>query len=315
MSLQTRPSLITVEEQTLRFYHQTIQECFAATHVVVEKVGLKKLMKHIGDEHWRPVFLLTLDLIEDKTEFFQLYLEQMQAMLKEEDVLAKLMSWVQKESHQQNTEYSPESIRTLQLFFFLVRTLDLDINHIYNRARSNSYNLTNTHAHAQARTRDHTLIQVLIRVCDLVHTIDHSLGRTLIYARTLVSTNYHNRYHPLHRDLARNLGTSYALVRTLIRDLELVHNLTRDRSDALAFALSRALAYDSVIATTTNGIKELSSRVEKGHIVHDVYLTNDDLQLLKKYIQANLFLIECLDNTDLSHSITIRSQMLLPPIN
>ncbi|RMH41647.1 MAG: NACHT domain-containing protein, partial [Alphaproteobacteria bacterium] len=100
------------------FSHLTLQEYYAARYIVDnEKRGtVARLMRYVGDDRWREVFLLTAGMLDDATEFGELYLEAAPRLLADDAQLLALLHWATQKGAQTQAAYRPPALRAFLLF-------------------------------------------------------------------------------------------------------------------------------------------------------------------------------------------------------
>lgn len=82
------------------FSHLTFQEYFMARYIVDNKTQTTKnwIQKHLNDNRWQEVFLLTASLMDDATDFFGDAKGALDNLLKSETKLLLMLNWVDQKS-------------------------------------------------------------------------------------------------------------------------------------------------------------------------------------------------------------------------
>ncbi|MEM7333094.1 MAG: NACHT domain-containing protein [Chloroflexota bacterium] len=114
------------------FSHLTLQEYYTALYITQnEKRGLVEgLMTHVGDDRWNEVFFLTASMLDDATDFFNLFLHQIWMLINGDPLLAELLNSVDISISNRETNYKIAALRAFSLFhlnasnLLLVKLLD-----------------------------------------------------------------------------------------------------------------------------------------------------------------------------------------------
>jgi hypothetical protein len=91
-------------ERTYKVYsfsHLTFQEYFTAKHYVTigDRETLVELVReHSKDDRWREVFLLTVSLLPDATQFINSFCDGAEAFLSGDEALYELLAWAERKS-------------------------------------------------------------------------------------------------------------------------------------------------------------------------------------------------------------------------
>jgi hypothetical protein len=316
------------------FSHLTIQEYYSARYIVENEAGgtLPRLMAHVGNERWREVFLLTASMLSDATEFCRLYLQAMQQMLVNDKTLASMLQWcVIKGAQAHLVDGGLPALRAFYIFLNVTLTIAL--------ARALALVLVPTHTldlvHALDRTLDqaHTLAYKLDVDVDL--NIDRVLAR--VRARTLAPDLAHARTHfrTRHPLLALDFLSGILLLAAQVLTTagsqlmdekvatelqEMVIQLNQLCHDASLPDLQVAL--DALPLPTANAsnaeLQTFAVRLQEiARTHHDLWhewkLSNEQVELLEQYLQANLLFVECLKLAYVPDRAAIENQILLPP--
>ena len=192
------------------FSHLTFQEYFTAKYIADnERRGtVERLMVHVSDPRWREVFLLSVSLLDEADEFFELLQTAVDKVVLENQSLIELLAWVNDQTNQ-----APSSVTDLRVGY-------LGINHALYRPLD-----LYPHALYHALSLDRDLYLTLILTSDLYRALD--LARDIALDRALDIA--------LARDLDRYLDRDIDLALDIALDLE--------QKFGLGLALDMALTY------------------------------------------------------------------------
>ena len=286
------------------FSHLTFHEYFTARKLVANQKGLERLANHTLEKHWREVFLLAVDKLQEADELIQLMKKHIDDFSISSQNLKILLTQVNQKA---NSVQSPYKLAALRAFYFeLIHTPYL----AFNISRSVIMELH------KARTYARELALALESACAL------KLAPEL--------------------ELANELGFDLATARTHARslDLDLTNGQILDLDFVRFFALS--LYIDLALVTFSNPpqiFQNLKMQQPDLNVDRQVFkewwrtreeiLLNPDLlkllrdgaylqnAALKQYYDANKLLIDCL-NSNCYITRTIRDQveenLLLLPV-
>ena len=102
------------------FSHMTFQEYFTAKYIISDatKAALTNLVrKHGTDERWHEVFLLTVSLLPDATQFMNAFRRSVDEFLDRDETLGALLAWADKRSASINLD--PPVVRPYYLYIGL----------------------------------------------------------------------------------------------------------------------------------------------------------------------------------------------------
>jgi hypothetical protein len=180
-----------IVERAIKLYtfaHLTFQEYFTAKYIVdnAHRGTLSNLVQHLPDHRWREVILLTVSLLNETDDFFEMMLAYTDQLLGNNPVLREIQSWVIRKSCKFQTEQFG-SIRSL--YWYVV----LDIAHFHAHIRISTLEI----AHALRDIRDFTheivdnqvylstvlpKVQRLIEFNDLIFSYRQSMPKDIDFA-------------------------------------------------------------------------------------------------------------------------------------
>jgi hypothetical protein len=214
------------------FAHLTFQEYYTAKYISDNATSgtFDLLFKHITDDKWREVFLLTASLLSDGTTFLSGFENALQQLLMQHPRLIPLLQQIVDQANESMSGYHTSAIRAFVLARDLALARDLDFDRALARVPTRAL----ARAHAFARDLDLDLAHTLAR--DLAHTLVRGFARALALALD----------RDLDRDLARAIALDLAFDGTLTFDLDL--DLDRDFNRDFDFDLDLARDLDLTCA-------------------------------------------------------------------
>jgi NACHT domain len=269
------------------FSHLTFQEYFTAKYIAANasKGTLTNLVKeHCDDERWHEVFLLTISLLPDASQFMKTFRRAIDELLGSDVKLLAMLACADKKSA--STQDDPWLARPAYLFIELFHpVVNFDLN------------LTLDLALDLELTR--TLVRVLASVRELTLTV--SLSRALISAvapALILAPNFHltlAQTHTRSLDHARDLGLN-----KLVNDLA---------------ALSLPTNEDTNIEWQDFADKLRALMIKYRDIGHDWNLTETQEERLADYLNATRLLQDCLELAFMppEEKRAIRNSLYLPP--
>ncbi len=319
------------------FSHLTLQEYYAARYIVENEAGgtLPRLMTHVCEDRWREVFLLTGSILSDATDFCNLFLNELQTMVKKDKDLKTLLQWGVVKST--NLGGSVSATRAFYIFLdcahdlvralALARTLSLDPN--IARARSLDLDRARIIGLVRALDLNPTLALALTLVRDLAHTLDTALDFLLTRSRELAHSL--SPYPLLALDYLLSILSEVAQILVIVGTKamdkniaaqlqETVEQLEQFCRDARLPELQAALAILPMPEVTASDRDLRAFATQLATIAHthrdlghEWNLSDEQVTLLEKYLQANLLFVECLNLAYVPDRAAIENQILLPP--
>ena len=313
------------------FSHLTFQEYFTATEIVNNSApqALGKLVSHLTDKRWREVLLLAVGMLQKADDLLLLMKQQVDGLVAEDEQLQQFLVWVRNKSISVNEPYKPAAIRA----FYLGREVE---------------RVSNPSPHLQV---DISLIRILC------YAIDHTFRLPLrLFVFDFTSSSFSDNISSsdndepdsdLTTDILLDLGMLYALdlnisyvyaaasARNLISILVFTMNLNLEPELKLSLQQLKKQLYDSAYtykmqawwkmerewwkAKGQDWTQELRNvMIKYRNIGHDWQFSEQQKSLLRKYYDANILLVNCL-NSGCNVSPTVRQEieetLLLPIAN
>ncbi len=305
------------------FSHLTLQEYFTARYIVdnERRGSVERLMRFVGEDRWREVFLLTAGMLDDATEFCTLYLQATAKLIAEDAQLIKQLNWAVQKGASLSLPYKTAAVRA----FLIFRARDLD----RDRALALAHDLDRALALALAHDLDRAL--ALARDLDRAFTRDRTLD--LDFALALAR----DRARPRDPSRDRALARARDLARDLDLNLDLDPALTRASDRARNLSLDElADALESLEVPVTNAKRTMwQDFSEKLELVLETYrdqwdiyqkfpiddeevaewgkLSSKQVELLACYLEVNRLLVRCLQVAYVPNRQAIEDRILLPP--
>ncbi|CAN1213405.1 Signal transduction protein [Tumidithrix helvetica PCC 7403] len=280
------------------FSHLTFQEYFTAREIERGQ-QLEVLMKHFIDPQWKEVFYLTAEMLRRSDDFCRLMKERIDGMLVNNVKLQAFLEWVNQKINSVQFGYKAEAVRAFYAYVE-VHDLALSNDHTLNLALNLALDLDPALDRDLALSNDPTLDPALDLALDL------ALSRALDFARA--------RAHAI--DLALSFDLS--------RALDFALDLDREIDDVLQQALQ---ALKSKLPTNREEFYQWWKNhgeewryelrqvcIDLRNICHDWQFTAEQVKLLEKYYEANLFLVECMNCSYVNKQVRdeIEATLLLP---
>ncbi len=281
------------------FSHLTLQEYFTARYIVdnEQRGTVARLMAHVGDDRWREVFMLVAGMLDDATQFGELYLAAVPDLLLDEAVVLARIHWAAQKGAVLQAGYKPIAHRAFLHNRALARVLAHDL--IFSR--------TIIRARALASARDLAF--------ELAHHLAYNRTRDLDFVRDL--------------NLARDLTS--ARVRDFARDLDLALAIAQ-RYDLphMEAALKKVTVPEPSANNDTTQLyyRQLSAIVgmyqdhwdlcrmlivSEEEMIPWLELSPEQVGLLQQYYEANLLLMRCIQVAYLPVRQEIEDKLLLLP--
>jgi predicted NACHT family NTPase len=270
------------------FSHLTFHEYFTAREFVVvrqsSEEALQNLVSHISDKRWREVFLLAVGMSSNADYLLQLMKQQVDAITANDNKLQKFLMWGSKKSRSVDVPYKPPAIRIL----YLGLVFDSEWN--TDTGKGFAFNFANA-------------LDIAVSV-ERAFALDFALDRSLIQQLDYRRSDYPDKNLTFELTLDLEPEFKYSL-QQLKNQLSYIDKEDKD--------ILKQWWQENRLAWT----QELRAvMIKYRNIGHDWQFTNEHNKLLKKYYDANKFLLECL-NSDCYVSREVRQEIedtLLLPI-
>ena len=214
------------------FAHLTFQEYYTAKYISdnVTAGTFDLLFKHITDDKWREVFLLTASLLSDGTTFLSGFENALQQLLTPYSHLAQWLQQIADRANESMSDYHTSAIRA----FVLARAIALARDRALARAPARDLDraLTRAFALALALSLDRDLDRALARALalDIALDIDIDIDRDFALDFNFAFDLDLARDVDFARDLDRGFDRTHDFNRDLDLDLTLAHDLALDRT-------------------------------------------------------------------------------------
>ena len=302
-SIQAQHGLLVERARGIySFSHLTFQEYFTAREIVTSN-SIDLLVKQIKKPQWREVFLLTVGMLRNADELLLSMKRCADLLLENDSKLKEFLTW----ANSKNVAVTTRSPSVAFRAFYHVISYEYNSKNIYNNnARDRATDIVRVYKKpiAYALGKDDT--------STANSELDLDLNLIRIYS------------HALEASFKLDINTTNAITSELIIQLNNLVKLVK--SSELTYCVQNLLAQLSSISNNNcmewweiNGEqwrKTLNNAMKINRdIGHDWKFTDQQLQLLQQYYDANLLLIECL-NSDCYVSRHVRelieSTLLLP---
>ena len=271
------------------FSHLTLQEYFTALYIVdnERRDSIDLLVQHVGDTRWSEIFLLVAGMLENATEFCELYLKSTHKLVGDDMQLVKLLNWAEQKSKRLALSYRKAAIRA----FLIFRALDHDLI----LALALDYKLT--------------------LAFDLDHTLERAraLDRGIAHANDLNSIRVRGLAFARKNGLSRASNLAHSLNhRKLAVELEMLKlpdkNVAREKWNAYSERLN-------VILETHRDKWDIYQKfpIENDEVAEWEKLSERQVNILRCYLEANNLLVQCLEVAYVPDRQAILDRILLPP--
>ncbi|MCP4538314.1 MAG: NACHT domain-containing protein [Chloroflexi bacterium] len=295
------------DDAPVRFYHQLLQEYFAARHVVanVDKDTLPSLLAHAHDDRWRQVILLTASHIANADSFFDHFLHALDSLVENDQKLVAFLSWAARKASTVETNYKPAAIRSYYCFIILASDFDLNYTLDHDSIRNHMKRLRIAQIIEADILRKFALENKII----LNETLEDILAFAHVCDFALVTDTARDLTRDLDLDLDYVLARALDIDRALDRAQKLGLNALYQALSALAPPAAGASAKDW--STFANRLQEIM--IEHRDIGHNWNFTREQTQRLDRYFYAAELLVQCLNLAVVTDRAAIENRLLLPP--
>ena len=306
------------------FAHLTFQEYFAARYIVENEArGTTKSLtqKHLGDDRWREVFLLTASMLDDGEDFVNQMRKQVDVDLAKEPALIALLTWADEKT--QNAIVRDESqqaaIRLAYIYLDLASARSLDLESARESARALAL--------ALARDRARALALDLALARDLARALARALARDLALVKTLnadvgvdFGLLYTWQYASIYGILDKENRVRYVqyMDEYSASFFPQVIDLVREQVDATRLcdrlaALVLPTGQDDGVAWRkfVDALAQILNEERDFDFTRKI--SYQQLSILNTYFNANERLLRCLELATVSDRAGIKARLLLPP--
>ncbi|MBD2211891.1 NACHT domain-containing NTPase [Nostoc linckia FACHB-104] len=294
------------------FSHLTFHEFFTAKQITLNcnsQQVFQKLDSHITDKRWREVFLLSVGMLGDADDFFQLMKHRIDDLVANDDTLQQFLRWVEEKSSSVDSPYKSAAVRSVYFklnpagfgtihsssddiyIYFLENPLALALDSTLALDFGDALTLRTAFGLATNFTQRFLVFPIAyncnlktIGTSSLDLNLDFYLESTL---RISIDLDLDNDFH-FRRYLERICNLDCDLSLELRRSLQQLKGQVPAVNDEEVFKHW----------WQTNGQawtrKLRAAMIEYRNIGHDWQLSGKQIKLLQQYYDANQLLVDCL---------------------
>ncbi len=275
--------LVTRAKGIYSFSHLTFQEYFATRKLTLNPTTetLRELVSHLTEKRWREVILLAVEMLEHATELMQLMKQAVDQFLAEDEQLQEFLQWLKAKADSLEGEYTPQDIEKItQEFSYLahIKSNKSKILYLY-LSLPLSFNLSFNLYLYLARDRDLYLYLYL----DLYLYLYLYLDRYFSPAFDIYLDIYYRHIYPKFTNLLNKLP------QILLK--EELQTLFAERPDPQNTEQFKEWWQENGKAWRE---KLRQIMITHRNIGHDWQFTDQQRDLLERYNNANILLMECL---------------------
>lgn len=271
------------------FSHLSFQEYFTARAIVANanQETLQDFVKHLHEQRWREVFLLSVRMLNSADNLLQLMQSKIDELARNSHQLYKFLKWLQQKSSQVNTGYHCASVRA----FYLTISLPPE--------------------HPLACNQDLaiSLDRQLAGSLDEQLAIDLALTHALAVSLTMTADIFFQRMMVLKL----SLDLKYLFTNQPSWQLHL-QDLANQLPDASQDRDTLKIWWQTYGKTWSDKLRSLI--IQTRQIGYNWQFTEQDWHCLQQYWDANKLILECLNTaTNLSPDVKnlIENNLFLPP--
>lgn len=249
------------------FSHLTFHEYFAARKIVNSaspEFLSQGLAVHITEKRWREIFLLTVAMLPNADSLLLIMKSQIDSLLAADAKLQNFLAWVNQKSQSMNFSDSLVSIRTFYFALSLYSNVDF------------SFSIDSV------ILRSSTLDSEL----ELDLALSHCLTCALELNNTFDNASVHSLISKLNSVCARNFNLDLKYELQQIME-QLLHSFRNNEEDFKYWWQSNGSTWIDQLR---------SALIEYRNIGHVWQFSNDQLESLRAYYDANKLLIDCLSS-------------------
>jgi predicted NACHT family NTPase len=277
------------------FSHLTFQEYFAGKHIVdnlTPEAAFQALVNHITEPRWREVFLLVVEMLTNADSFLQLMKQKVDLFIANDQKLQLFLFWIYGKSLPVNDDYyEPTAIRVYYLCLEYVYRLGLfDFDEVINLANRFGVDVQNIRSRIATLGFDSQLYQLL-----------HFYGESVYFLpKDALAEDIEHifKYFKLSPDLKEELQ-------------QLKDNLP-EFPDPEQEKEKFQEVWAKVRPIWTEKLRAIM--IKYCNIGYDWQFSEEQIELLRQYYDANEFLLECMDSAHVSQQVRqgIEETLLLP---
>ncbi|MBD1895529.1 NACHT domain-containing protein [Coleofasciculus sp. FACHB-129] len=295
--------LIERSQKVWSFSHLTFQEYFTAKWFV-DYADWQSLVSHIKEEHWREVFLLAVEMVNNTNQLLRLMKENVDAITAKDQKLQQFLDWLNQKHLSIKTFYKLAAVRA---FYFVANStlyvpygngLDFDLAFALDFQHGSARAVALSIPPPDELTLSAIKVAKGIYALDLDYdlALDRSLSNALSIASDFIIYNVKNATDPACPDskLARELSIDLSRPGSLDPELDqilrnLKYQLPEPNKDerAKTWWQTNSQAWTEQLRFTI---------IKYRNIGQDWQFSDCKKQLLKQYYDANKLLVDCLNS-------------------
>jgi predicted NACHT family NTPase len=295
--------LIERSQKVWSFSHLTFQEYFTAKWFV-DYADWQSLVSHIKEKHWREVFLLAAEMVNNTNQLLRLMKENVDAITAKDQKLQQFLDWINQKHLSIKTFYKLAAVRA---FYFVANStlyvpygngLDFDLAFALDFKHGSARAVALSIPPPDELTLSAIKVAKGIYALDLDYdlALDRSLSNALSIASDFTIYNVKNATAPACPDskLARELSIDLSRPGSLDPELDqILRNLKYQLPEPNKDERAKTWWQTNSQAWT----EQLRSAVIKyRNIGQDWQFSDCQKQLLKQYYDANKLLVDCLNS-------------------
>jgi len=300
------------------FSHLTFQEYLVAEWFC-DRNHWQDLANHVIEKHWREVFLLAAERLNDSCELLLLMKEKIDSLLVNDAQLQKFLNWISKKAVSTSSNYSPSEVRafyfnfqithfgTVNLDYFQIhiQLLGLDDNLRQSLEKITQLNLNQIHRRKFRESR----IQSVQRIINTDLYLDYALINLICCGQAYIAREINNINvfdHPLrlealdrgffmyfNRILEIGLQDDFMVALEQLRiELPQVETSEENRKWYIRKTEDYRYWWENSSENWFVRLREIS--IKYRNIDSDWHFSNLQSQILKRYYDANKLLVDCI---------------------
>jgi hypothetical protein len=336
------------------FSHLTFQEYFTAKQIVADTTGraLRGLLaiENITDDRWREVITLTVSLLDNADDFFDIFITSLNELAFQEPLIVNILKWIKEKA-----EGFQESAPALRSYYcYLLLSLLLDPSFSDGPATDTaSLSFARHYSLSHATSVCYALAVRLDRASSLSKDIVNDVSENIAIAYTSLHERDYSNVAPIpaafiqvNSDIDLHLIHTFFFALTILNlkesgDTRILESKLRSyfielRKYAISITTADGLlligkdmripvgadaARDLVVPAETAPISTWRTLVERVHnlvmsdAAYRIEFTDTQFQNLITFLLATSLVVDCLALAVVSNRTDIESRLLLPPID